>query len=310
MSQENQNQSESQEQPVQEESQEQENQVEASGEEVTEEPAKELSKEEKKLLKTLKLKVDGKEFDEELPFEIPEEHAEYFRKQLQLAKMSQKRAQQTSEMETAVNEFMEMLKTNPRAILTDPSIGLDLKKFATEIIEEEIERAKKSPEQLEKEEMQAELKRLKEERENEKKDADKQALDLKTQQQVEYYDNMISDAIKKSDLPQSELVVQKMATYMLTALKNKITITAEELVPIVQEEIFSDLQALIKALGPEKAEKFIGKEILGEIRKKNVAKVKAPTPVSKAITETGEKPKQKQDDTKGQKKTFRQMFGV
>ena len=47
-------------------------------------------------LNALRLKVDGQELEEELPFEIPDdpEAVEYMTRQLQMAKMGSKRAQE------------------------------------------------------------------------------------------------------------------------------------------------------------------------------------------------------------------------
>ena len=76
----------------------------------------------KKMLKSLKLKVDGREIEEKLPFEIPddEETVEWMKRNLQMSKMGQKRAQEYSTLEKEVKTFIEELRKNPRKILADP----------------------------------------------------------------------------------------------------------------------------------------------------------------------------------------------
>src|SRR3990167_3492703 len=90
-------------------------------------------KEAEKKLRKLKLKIDGEEIEEEFD---PEDN-DYLTKQFQLAKVAQKRMGEYSALEKDVQEFFNLLKTNPKKVLTDPNIGLDLKEFAASIIEEE-----------------------------------------------------------------------------------------------------------------------------------------------------------------------------
>ena len=70
----------------------------------------------KKMLKSLKLKVDGREYEEELPFEIPDDEnaKNWMIKQLQLGKMGTKRAQEYGELE---RKFVDLLKDCVKTLL-------------------------------------------------------------------------------------------------------------------------------------------------------------------------------------------------
>lgn len=121
-------------------------------------PAIEAVKEAEKALKRkIKLKIDGEESEEEIDLSNDDE----LRKHLQMSKVAQKRMSEKAQLEKEIREFVDLLKKDPRRVLTDPSIGVDLKQLAASIIEEEINQAKKSPEQIEKEKIEAELKALK-----------------------------------------------------------------------------------------------------------------------------------------------------
>ena len=183
----------------------------------------------------MKLKVDGREFEESLPFEVEEgsEAEEYLRKNLQMSKMGQSRAQQYSNLEKEVKNFIEELRKNPRKILSDPAIGLDVKDLARQIIEEEIENSKKSPEQLKAEKLEAEIKALKEEKEKEAKQRREEEFERLKTQQIERYDMLMEQALNKTDLPKSPYVVKKMADYMLIGLQNGKDITPEDVPPLV-----------------------------------------------------------------------------
>ncbi|NDG28325.1 MAG: hypothetical protein EB120_14255, partial [Proteobacteria bacterium] len=200
-----------------------ESQVEGSeGGEATETAATtaEAAAKEARRVRSLKLKVDGREFDEELPFEIEEdpEILEYLTKNLQMSKAAQKRMAEYAEYQKQVNSLVDKLRKNPRSVLSDPSIGVDLKKLAAEIIEEEIANSQKSPEQLEREKLEMELKALKEEREKEKETFRQKEFERLQEIEYERYDSLMTKALETSDLPKSPYVVKKMAEYMLLGL--------------------------------------------------------------------------------------------
>lgn len=269
-----------------------------------------LTKQEQKTLTKLRLKVDGKEFDEELPFAIPNDakSIEYATRQLQLAKASQSRMSQHAELQKQVTGFIEELKKNPKKILSDPNIGIDVKKFAAQILEEEIEAAKKSPEQLEKEKLENRLKELEEERKKEKEDLKKQQFEMLQSQAYEEYDRDISNAISASTLPKSSYTVKKVADYMLLGLQQGMDVKAADVIPLVEEEIRKDLKEMFAILPEDVIEQLVGKETLGKLRKKNVAKAKQVVSNATKGIDVGQPKKEPEAPLK--KMTIRQYLKV
>lgn len=280
------------------------------GEEVAEPVTKEEKKAEAKRIKRLKLKVDGKEYDEELPFEIDEKDSEWMIKQLQLSKVSQKRMQEHSQLEKDVVAFIEELRNNPRKALSNPEFGIDVKKLAAEIIENEIENSKKTPEQIKAEKLEEELRALKAEREEESKSHKQRELERLQAEAYERYDTQVSQALEKSDLPKSPYVVKKMADYMLMALEEGHDVSPQDVLPLVREEILNDVKDMFAVMPEEVLEGIIGKDVVNRLRKKNLAKVKAgkpATPVNSSIKDTGGA----KSETKAvEKQSFKNFFGV
>lgn len=267
----------------------------------------------KKTLKNLRIKVDGREFDEELPFEIPddEEAVEWMKRNLQMSRMGQKRSQELSTLEKEVRSFIDELKKNPRKVLSDPTIGIDVKRLAAEVIEEEIENAQKSPEQLERERLERELKDLKEQREREKEELNQREFERIQQESFERYDMLIGQALEKSDLPKSPYVVKKMADYMLLGLQNGIDVSPADVVPIIREELQDELKDMFAVMPDEVVEAIIGKDVLTRVRKKNIAKAKqakAPPTAQNLAADTGKS--SKADAQKPvQKQSIKDFFG-
>jgi hypothetical protein len=269
-------------------------------------PAVEVTakKVEQALRKKLKLKVDGKEIEDEVDLE----DEEGLTKKFQLAHVAQKRMAEKAQLEKEVREFIDLLRKDPRKVLSDPNLGIDLKQFAASIIQEEIENSNKSPEVLEKEKAQRELKELREE--NARKDAEYKRLEMERLNEVEFqrYDNQMSQALEKSDLPKSPYVVKKMADYMLLGLQNNMNLSPEDVLPIVREEIISDVKAMFGAMPQEVVEKIIGKEFITAMRKKSLAKPRTPT--APKIVDSGTKPAKKTDDKKKPVMDYKSFFGV
>lgn len=266
-------------------------------------------KEELKRIKKLKLKVDGREIEEEVNFDDDE----YLTRQLQFAKAAQNRMQEYSNLQREVVQFVNMLKQDPRRALSDPSIGVDVKDLARQIIEEEIANSQKSPEQLEKESLQRELQALKEEREREKEDFRNTELTRLKEQEYERYDMLMTQAIEKTDLPKSPYIIKKMADYMLLGLENNIDLTPDEVLPLVRDEIYNDIKEMFGAMPEEVIENMIGKDVFNRVRKKNLAKAKGqtaapPVPLKAAIKDTGKTSANQEKKPAGKKMTYREFF--
>lgn len=279
------------------------------GEQVTEALKQPLSKDEKKYLKSLKLKVDGRELEEALPFEIPdtEEARNYMTRQLQMSKMSSKRAQEYAELEKDVRSFIELVRKDPIAALSDPSIGVDVKAFAAKVIEKEIEDSKKSPDQLKSEEYERKYKELEEKQKKSQKDHEEKEFSRIQEIEFQKVENQMIKAFEKNDIPNDPYYVRRIADYMMMGLQNGMPVEADDVLPIIREEFEQDVQRMIKGLDDDKLEKMIGKDVFNRIRKKNVSKAKAQI--------TNPKPSQQSRPAESDKKpaeklNYKKFFGL
>ncbi len=271
-----------------------------------------VKKEAAKRLKALKLKIDGREVEEQLPFDIPDtaEAREYMTRQLQMSKAAQKRMGEKAALEQQVSSFLEELRKNPRKVLSDPAFGVDIKNLAAQVIEEEIANSQKSPEQLAREKLEKELTDLKEQRKREQDEQQKKEFQRMQEVEYERYDNLIDQALTNSDLPKSSYVIKKMADYLMLGVSNGINVTPQDVLPLIREEILDDIRQMSQAMPIETLEKLFGGDVLTKIRKKNVAKAKAQpqTQAKAAIKDVGAVKSEKKEAAK--KQTFKDFFGV
>lgn len=282
--------------------------LEATEEEGSEEPGKEPKKETKaqaERRKKLKVKVDGREEEEE--FDLDDD--ERLVKDRQLAKVAQKRMAEYAQLQKEVREWIEQLRSNPRAVLEDPNLGLDLKQLAASIMQEDIENSQKSPEQLEREKIEKELRDLKAQREKEQEDFRQKEFERLQEREFERIDTLMTQAIEKTDLPKSPYVIKKMADHMIAAAHAGYDVNPEDVMPLVREEIMEDVKSMFSVMPEEVIEKMLGKEMIAKLRKRSLAKAKAaPVPVAKAIPDSGKKTDEKKPEA--EKKTIRQLWGV
>lgn len=273
---------------------------------------------EKKRISSLKIKFNGKESEEKLPFEIDEEHADWMRKQIQMAKLSASKSQEYSTLEKDANllkqdiqDFFQELKTNPKKALQNPLVGIDIKMLAAEILEEALEEDAKSPEQREKEKLQNRLAQLEEERAKEKADAENSKYQATLERAYERYDNALEQSLAKNpDLPQTPYIVEKMTKYMAFMVEDGYEPDMDIITEQVRTEMNNDIKHLMSILPVEDVEKILGQEVLGKLRKNRLAKSKTPpVPVKSQIKDVSMKAPKKEEKV-AEKITMRNFFKV
>jgi hypothetical protein len=267
-------------------------------------------REAKRLLKELELKYNGKVTKEKLPFEIPEEHADWMRRQMQLAKMSQVKAQEQAALERDVVAFFNELRENPKKALSNPNIGVDVKKLVAEILEEELENAQKTPEQLALEEKERQIKELME-RERQREEELRRIQEEKIiEQAAQEFDIQMSETLDKFNIPRTPLAIKKMAEYMSLAIENMEQPDMDLIGQIVEEELMNDYRQHLHSLPPERIVQLLGEEVFEKVRKDRVSKMKKAQPTVKAISKDTAQTKPKEEPKPVKKQSFKDFFGV
>jgi hypothetical protein len=289
------------------------------------EPKAETKQEIKKKLKQLKIKFNGKEFNEELPFEIDDDPKaiEYMTKQLQFAKMATHSAQEKAALEKDVTAFFQQLRENPRKALNNPNFGVDLKKLAAEILEEEIANSRKTPEQLKIEEYERKLKEFEEQKKLQEEELKKTKYEKLVDDQYSYYDEQISAAINKLGIPDSPYVIKKATDYLIYSIENNMQVDVEAIMNVVKDEYSNDIREMLpkmspsqlkeffQSMSPDVIEEILGNEKIDQIRKKKLAQARQKqAPVKPSIPDTGKSSNDTSNSKTVEPKTYRDYFGI
>ncbi len=248
---------------------------------------KEVEAKQEAMRKKFKLKVDGQEFEEEIDLSNDEE----LTKRLQLAKVAQKRMQESAQYKKAIQDFYDMLQQNPDEALAQ--LGFDPLQYSEARIKREIEERKKSPEQKEFERQQQELEKYKKKLDaiqKEKEEAELASLEERYHRQIE--DEIVSAIDKVSDVPKSAYFIKRVSDMMRSFILNgKTDVTANEVVPLVRKQIKAELKQMYDTASEDILEDIWGKSNLERLRKKRIAKAREAKKLqtAKSVQSSGNK---------------------
>jgi hypothetical protein len=251
------------------------------------------------------LKVNGKSKSLELDLNDEKSVKQYLEKAMAADEKFQESSSIKKQMEWLVNE----LRNNPIGVLKHESLGLNPKQIAELILNEEIEKLNKSPEQLKIEEMENKLKAYEEEKkklEEQSREQEIQKLQLEAAQNL---DEQMTAALASTKLPKSPYTVKRIADAMIEAVNMGYTdVTPEQVIGFVEEQITSEIQKLFEESPDEVLEKLAGKGRLDNYRKQRLAKAKATPPVLNKIQDVAAKMTENKEQPKiSMKKLFGPM---
>lgn len=250
--------------------------------------------------KKYKLKVDGEELEEELDLS---NEAEII-KRLQLAKVANKRMQesaehkkQVAEIQEALAEFFEELEKNPLAVLKDPNLKLDLKSIADALTAEQMADAAKSPEQKELEDAKRRIKEFEEREAEERKARETQEKEKLREEAGKQLENDIVQAIEAKNLPKSKILNEKIMSMARFAYSNGIDIDIKELVPLAAESYKAEIKDYLKEIPDEMLEDLVSQDRIKTVRNKYLQSLKKQN-VSQVNTQDTGKTSEKQSTEK------------
>ena len=251
------------------------------------------------------LKVNGKSRSIDLDLSDDKAVQDY----LQKAMAADEKFQEAATLRKDVQQLVRTLKENPLAILMHPNVGVDVKKLAEQVINQELEEMQKSPEQKRLEQLEKEL--AQERSEKQRIEEERRQADVARRQEEEFrrIDDDISDALSATDLPKTPYVVKRISDAMISAFDlGYRDVSVKDIMPIVEKQLKEELGQWFDSSSEDALEKLMGKN-LDRIRKKRVAAAKAlPKATPNQVKPTGES-KPKEDATPAKKQRFEDLFG-
>lgn len=280
---------------------------EVAPEEIAAEEAKQEAAAVQELKRKYKLKVGGKEIEEELDLNDNDSITRY----LQKAKAFDQKAEELALTRKETQQLLAALKESPAEVLK--MLGHDIDDLAYNHLKTAVEESKKSPEQieLEKAKKQAEEyeKRLKQ-LEEEKTTSENERL---RNEQANIIQNDILAALKENkesilSVDDPEIVGDVARAMHRLMLAGHEDVTVQDVLPIVEERYINKLRKRLEFMDDGAIEKALGKGVTERLRKKRIqaAKKAEATTTAKQIKETGVSPKK--EEAPVDKKSYKQFF--
>lgn len=252
----------------------------------------------KEMIEEFTLKVNGKEKTVTLDWN---DKADIVRR-LQMAEAGQSAMHGKRELEKAYESEIGRLKRNPWEVLEE--LGLNPDEMSEQRIRARVDEMKKSPEQRQHEQLQRDLEDARAKLKEQEDEAESARFQQLQQEEASKLETEIHSALDAhTTLPRSPKTVQRVADAMLWAMDNGYeNVSAEDVIPSVQDEIKNELNQFMKDLPIELMEEFIGKQSLEKFRKSRLnniqtstlSEVKATTKASEQKAEKDAKPRRKQ----------------
>jgi hypothetical protein len=288
--------------------------TEASDEADIEAEAAQLTKEEAKAIKKrYELKVNNKVKNIDIDLSNDEEVKRY----LQKAEGADEKFQEAASLRKQVEQLVTELKKNPLAILRHPELGIDVKALAQQVLNEEIEDMKLSPQEKRIKELEDSLK-AKETREKELEEERTANERAKFEAQAaEDLDEQVTSALSKSNLPKSPYVLRRISDVMIAAMDMGYNdVKVDDIMPFVQEQINGEIQRLFDEAPEDTFEKvmegIVGKKHLDKYRKNKISKSKSKASTTSAaqIKDTGASSKTEKKPEPAKPVRFKDLYGV
>jgi hypothetical protein len=264
-------------------------------------------KEIKNMIREYKLKVNGKDVSAKL--DLNDEEA--VKRELQKAYAFNDVSQEYSSVKKALQERIELWKQNPEQALMD--IGVDPKEWAEKVIQEEVENLKKDPKELELEKAQKRIQEFETREAKIKEQMESQRQAQMDQEALSTLKQEVQDAISKHEFIKPNEYTERRVVDMMAYYSEKFPdVTAEQVLPAVEQEIKKEFNTLLNSLPEDYLERFFEKDIIEKLSKRLTRPVSKPvakktTPVTpsqvKVPTAQGVKPAEM-----GKKLTFEEIM--
>lgn len=243
----------------------------------SQEPSAEAKSSVAQQIKELKLKVNGKEIVEKIDLNDEARLIKALQMEKSATEAFQKASAKEKElaaMNQQLDQFFELLKSNPLQVLMNPELGLNAEELANKILDMKIDEEMKSPEQKALEEAKAKLAEYEKKEAEAKAEAEALRLEKLQNEIASEINGAITKAIDSGDLPKSPYIINKFGQLMDAALQYGVDVNAEELIPIVKSAYMRDMKEMIGKLPDEVIEDMITPDRVKGIRNKRIQAVR------------------------------------
>ena len=183
-------------------------------------------------------------------------------------KAASKRMEEASMTRKEAERVLRIFKENPREAFK--MLGTDARKFAEQVINDELTEALLSPQDRELRDYKSKVDKYESESRNAKEQYEREQLETNIAQQAESIQADIIGSLEQGGLPKTERTVSRMVYYMQAALQAGFNVTPKDVVDQVRADYKADLNSMLGGLPEDALEAFLGADVVKRIAKSTV----------------------------------------
>lgn len=181
-----------------------------------------------------------------------------------------RQAQETRQLAESV---LELFKTDPKQAFA--KLGKDAKKFAEEVLMEEINEAHLTPEQKKMRDLERYKSDMETKEQRAREEQERQQMEIFQQQVAQELQQDIVSVLQTADLPKNEYTVGRIAYYLEAAMTAGYDASAKDVVGLVKNEYETEIKRLLSSVPEDKLLTWIGDDMTKKVVKGHIARTGA-----------------------------------
>lgn len=198
---------------------------------------------------------------------------------------SQKRFKEASDKNKEATYVLQMLKENPRELLTQ--MGMNPREIAEAMLGMELEELTMDPKDKELRDLRAKLDKHQKEEAKSKEDFDREQEETATNARLQSITDEMAEVLNEHGFEPSPYSAERFRYWMQTALNAGHIVTPKQVVPYVIKDIQAEVRAMIGSNRDiSKLNAILGEDLVRKVAQASVANAKMKEkPVDKSVNE-------------------------
>jgi hypothetical protein len=219
-----------------------------------------------------KLSIDGADVEVDL---------EELKKGYASTKSAQAKFREAAQARNEAAAALNMLKENPREVLT--KLGLNPREVAEAMLTYELEELTMDPKDKELRELKARFAQQQEAEQAAKKEYEERIQQEQVNKHLESITNEMAEVLQEHGFEPSPYSAERFRYYMQAALDQGIVVTPRQCSEFVIKDITSEIRSMTGGKDYAKLVAILGEDVVKQVLQASVQNTKKETPVPKAV---------------------------
>ncbi len=191
---------------------------------------------------------------------------------------AEQRLSESNRIKGQVDELLKRARDPSQVWQVLQVLGHDSRKIAEDYLIAQLNEERLTPEQKQLRQAQEIIKREETRKQDEQTQAQQAREKELSDRYSAEYSNQIVSALQRNSLPKSEFTVKQMAYYMHQGLKRGVTLTADDVAPLVKNHFTKQITDVLGGTDPDTLLSLLGEDVAGKLRAADLKRLQNPRP--------------------------------